>query len=278
MHLFEHTDYRAWLKQRAEEIKVDKPFFSYRYIAAKLEINGGLVARIFNGQTHVGLVHVAPLGRLYGLVGNEQEYFEELVRFGRAKTQKDWDRHFGRMQTIRGECFRTVADEQIEYYESWQHNALRTLLSIAPFKGQNFRRLGGQLVPPLPAAQTKASLELLERLGLVVLGLDGYYEVPDRFVSTGEKWQASLIARFQKEMVRLSGQAIDDLPREQRDISSLTLPFSRSLVEVARERLREFRQEMLALARECEDEDCVYQLNLQFFPLAFVASRAGADS
>ena len=53
-------------------------------------------------------------------------------------------------------------------------------------------------------------------------------------------------------------------------MSTLTLPFSRVFLDTARERIRAFRQEMLALARECPVEDCVYQLNIQLFPLALL--------
>lgn len=276
MHLYEHTDYRAWLKQRAEELKARKPFFSYRYIATRLDLNAGLIARILNGQAHLGLKHVVATAKLFELEGTEAEFFEELVRFGRAKVQKDWERHFARMQSIRGETFRTVADAQIEYYSAWQHNALRTLLSIVDFKGQNFRRLGSQLVPPLSAEETRQSVSLLEELGLVRRRADGVFEVPDRFISTGERWKASLIGRFQKEMIRLSAEALETVPGELRDVSTLTIPFSKAMIGVARERIREFRQEMLALARDLEVEDSVYQLNLQFFPLALV--REGADA
>jgi uncharacterized protein (TIGR02147 family) len=276
MHLYEHTDYRVWLKQRAEELKARKPFFSYRYIATRLELNAGLIARIFNTQAHLSLKHVAATAKLFELTGTEAEFFEELVRFGRAKVQKDWERHFARMQALRGEAYRTVADAQLDYYSAWQHNALRTLLSIVEFKGQNFRRLGSQLVPPLSAEETRQSVALLEELGLVRKRSDGIYEVPDRFVSTGERWKASLIGRFQKEMIRLSADSLETVSGDQRDISTLTIPFSRAMLDVARDRIREFRQEMLALARELEVEDCVYQLNLQFFPLAVV--REGADA
>jgi len=165
LHLFEYTDYRAFLKDRTEAIKADKSYFSYRYLATKLEINAGRVAKILNA-----------------LAGVEAEYFDELLLFCRAKNEKEWDRHFACMQSIRGERFKTVADSQIEYDSAWQHNAMRTLLSIVPFKGTNFRKLGIMMVPQLSA--------------------DGVYEVPDKFVSTGEKWHAALIASFQREMIR----------------------------------------------------------------------------
>lgn len=270
MHLYEHTDYRAWLKERAEEIKGHKPFFSYRFLAARLGINAGLVARIFNGQAHASLKHLDGLCQAYGLVGTEAEYFGELVRFGRAKSPKDAERHFARMQALRGEAFRTVADDQIEYYSQWQHNALRTLLSIHAFKGTGYRRLGSRMVPPLEAEAVKESIDLLESLGLIVKGKDGFWQVPDRFLSTGETWRSSLIGRFQKEMVRLAGESLETVPKELRDVSTLTLPFSRAFLETARERIRAFRQEMLALARECPVEDSVYQLNIQLFPLALL--------
>lgn len=270
MHLYEHTDYRAWLKQRAEELKARKPFFSYRYIATRLDLNAGLIARILNGQAHLSLKHVGAAVKLFELAGPEAEFFEELVRFGRAKVQKDWEHHFARMQAIRGETFRTVGDAQIDYYSAWQHNALRTLLSIIDFKGGNFRRLGAQLVPPLSADDTRRSVELLLELGLVHKGTDGLIEVPDRFVSTGDKWKASLIARFQREMIRLSADALDTVPGQLRDVSTLTIPFSKAMLDVARDRIREFRQEMLAMARDLQVEDSVYQLNIQFFPLALV--------
>ncbi|MCB9496398.1 MAG: TIGR02147 family protein [Fibrobacteria bacterium] len=276
MHLYEHTDYRAWLKQRTEEIKEGKPFFSYRYIAARLELNAGLVARVLNAQTHLSLKHLDRVCDLYGLEGAHREYFEELVRFGRSRTEKDWERHFARMQSIRGETFRTVSDAQIEYYGSWQHNALRTLLSLVEFRGRNYRRLGSQLIPALDAEETRRSVELLLELRLVQIGPDGVLSVPDRFISTGEKWKASMISAFQKEMIRLSGESIRSVPGDLRDISTLTIPFSRGMMEVARERIRSFRQEMLALARDLEHEDSVYQLNIQFFPLALV--REGGDS
>lgn len=277
MHLFEYTDYRAWLKDQAEELKKAKPFFSYRYIASKLGVNAGLVARIFNGQAHLTLKHVGPTGELFGLSGQEQEYFDELVHFCRAKREKDWERHFARMQSIRGERFKTVADAQLQYYSAWQHNAMRTLLSIFPFKGNNYRRLGSMMVPPIHAEEAKESVELLLSLGLVRKGENGVFEVPDKFISTGDKWKAAMIQAFQKEMVTRSQEAVESVPKSLRDVSTLTIPIARNILEPMRERIREFRQELLAMARDCEIEDAVYQLNIQLFPLALVSGKGEAE-
>lgn len=274
MDLQEHTDYRAWLKQRAEELKKEKPYFSYRFLAAKLGINAGMVARVLNAQIHLPLEHVAKTSRLFGLEGVPAQYFEELVRFGRAKNQKEADRHFQRLQALRGMAFRPVADTHLEYYNQWYHGVLRSLLSIHTFRGQNHRRLGALLEPAVDAESVRKSLDLLERSGLAVRDEDGAWRVPDRLVSTGDGWKGAAIRSHQREMIRLSERAVDEIPREERDVSSLTLPFSASLLEVARERLRAFRQEMLALSGECEKEDRIYQLNLQFFPVARLPPEA----
>lgn len=275
MHLYDYTDYRVYLKEQAESVKASKPFFSYRFIATKLGINAGLVARIFNGQTHLTLKHVNPMAKLFALKGKELDYFNELVRFCRAKTQKDWDHHFTRMQSIRGEEFRTVADDQIAYYSSWQHNAMRTLLSLIEFKGKDYKRLGSMLVPAITAQEAKQSLDLLVSLGLAHQNERGVFEVPDRFISTGEAWKATIIRQFQQEMVKKSLESLNAVPSNLRDISTLTIPLTRTMVEPMRERIREFRQEMLAMARECESEDSVYQLNVQLFPIALISVQGG---
>jgi uncharacterized protein (TIGR02147 family) len=268
MHLFEYTDYRLWLKERSEEIKKEKPFFSYRYIAGKLGINAGLIARIFNGQSHLTLKHVSAVAALFELSAVEGEYFDELVRFCRAKRSQDWERHYARMQCIRGENFTTIADSQAEYYSCWHHNAMRTLLSIYDFNGKNYGKLGALMVPPISAEQARESVELLVSLGLAEMGEDGFYKIPDSFISTGENWKAAMIQSFQKEMIEHSARAVDTLPRSARDVSSLTLPLAESILPAMKERVREFRQELLLMARDCEVEDSVFQVIIQLYPLA----------
>jgi len=268
--LLQSLDYRAWLKARSEEIKQEKPYFSYRYVGLKLGLDSGHVARVFTGQAHLAVKHIPQLADLFGIVGREREYFEELVRFCRARSDAEAQRHYDRMQSIRGLEFRTVADDQAEYFEEWYHMALRSLLSIADFRGKSFAEIGARLQPSIAAAQAQHSLELLQRLGLVEALAHGGYRVTDSMVSTGENWKTPIIRKYQKTLIQMSADAIERCHKSERDISSLTLPFSRKTLPILQDRLRELRQEMLKLSQDCTDADSIYQINLQLYPAAYL--------
>ncbi len=268
--ILQALDYRAWLKARSEEIKADKPYFSYRYIGLKLGLDSGNIARIFTGQAHIALKHIPALADLFGLQAQERRYLEELVRFCRARSDSDAQLHYDRMQTIRGLEYRTVADDEAEFFEEWQHMALRSLLSVADFRGKTFKEIGARLKPEISAEQVEKSINLLLRLKLVEKQPDGGYRVTDSMVSTGEGWKAPAIRKYQKTLIQLSADALERFHKNERDISSLTLPFSRKTLPILKDRLRELRQEMLKLSQDCDLSDSIYQINLQLFPMAYL--------
>ena len=268
--LLQSLDYRAWLKARAEEIKLEKPYFSYRYLALRLGLDSGHIARVFTGQSHLATKHIPLLMELFGIEGRESEYFAELVRFCRARSDADAQRYFDRMQAIRGMEYRVVADDQAEYFEEWHHMAMRSMLSIADFRGKSFAEIGARLKPSISAEKAEKSIALLERLQLIERLPDGAFFVTDAFVSTGENWKAPIIRKYQKTLIQMSADALERFHKSERDISSLTLPFSRKTLPILKDRLREFRQEMLKLSQDCDPADSLYQINIQLVPSAYL--------
>ena len=69
-------------------------------------------------------------------------------------------------------------------------------------------------------------------------------------------------------MLDLAKRALDHLPREERDISSLTLCVAEAALPLLKQRIREFRQELLQLAAQEASPERVVQLNFQMFPLS----------
>jgi hypothetical protein len=66
----------------------------------------------------------------------------------------------------------------------------------------------------------------LEKLGLVAKNPDGYYEHTDAMISTGDEWKSLAIQNFQIEAADLAKHAIQNIPKLDRDISTLTLSIS----------------------------------------------------
>ena len=268
--IFEYTDYRLYLRDFYEDTKRTKPYYSFRFIASRIGINPGFIFRLMSGKVHLGLKKIAAFADMLELTGRQRDYFVELVRLGRAKRDEDIRESFQKLKTIRGIQFSTIADDQLEFFGKWHHMAMRSLLSIYPFDGKNFRQLGAMMVPPLSADEARESVNLLCRLGLVFVDNTGLYKVAETFVSTKEKWSSMAIHEYQKTSIALSLTALEELPKDVRDISTVTFTCSKKHLETLRERLQEIRQEMLMLSQDCPEEDCVMQLNLQLFPAAMV--------
>jgi uncharacterized protein (TIGR02147 family) len=269
--LFEYTDYRQFLRDHYEWKKQRKPYYSYRFIAARVGVNPGFLFRLMSSKVHLGLKKIAAFADLMELNDREREYFAELVQLGRVKRDEDIPGILKRLQAIRGIQFRTLADDQLEFFNNWHHMALRSLLSIYPFDGKNYRRLGSLLVPAISADDARASVNLLERLGLISRLKTGIFTVNDTFISTADKWSSLAVHQYQKTTIELSLKALEGLSKQHRDVSTVTFTCSFKLLETLRERLKEVREEMLQLSQECPDEDCVMQLNMQLFPAALTS-------
>ncbi len=268
--IFEYSDYRLYLRDFYELAKQNKPYYSYRFIASRVGANPGFLFRLMSGKVHIGLKKIEVFADLLELCGRQRDYFVELVRLGRAKRDEDIQESLKKLQSIRGVQFSTIADDQMVFFGKWHHMAMRSLLSIYPFDGKNYRRLGAMLIPQLSADEARESVNLLVRLGLVYFDHNGIYKVIDTFISTKEKWSSAAIHEYQRTSIALSQKALDTLPKEVRDISTVTFTCSKNQLETLRERLQEIREEMLMLSQDCPGEDCVMQLNLQLFPAAFV--------
>ena len=98
---------------------------------------------------------------------------------------------------------------------------------------------------------------------------DGYWKVNDTFVSTGGNWRSEAVRTFQKETIRLAGESLERHNPPQRDISTVTMTFNMDDIALIREKIKEFRSELLRMSQEGDGDDTVFQLNVQLFPIGF---------
>ena len=78
-----------------------------------------------------------------------------------------------------------------------------------------------------------------------------------------------LVAKdLQVQMGELAVNAIKNMPKEERNMSGLTLGLTeRSRKRIERE-IAEFRRRVMTIATEDEETEQVFRLNLQLFPLS----------
>ena len=274
--LFDATDYRVWLRGALRSFRRTHPARTSRALASLLEIDPSHLSRVLSGNKHLASRHGAPLARFLELSPVQARFLEALMKHGTSTTAAEANRHFLEMQGIRGAFQRTIhhGDAQ-EYFSSWIHPVMRTLLSLVEFRGSAWSRLASLFRMPVEPERAKASVELLERLGLVEKDARGILRATAGTVSSGDSWEGQAVARFQRETIALAGDLLETIPRAERDVSTLTLPASRARLDELRDRIRHFRQETMAWARDLPEEDCVIQINIQMFPVAETRGSAG---
>jgi uncharacterized protein (TIGR02147 family) len=266
--IFKYLDYREYLKDHYEASKRRSSFFSYRYISVKTGLDASFYVKVLQKQMHLSLKSLPGIVSFLGLNKKECEYFTLLVRFNRAKQQDETRLYFEKLIELRelSNNTSTLIADKYEYFSKWYYVALRELLNYYSFKG-DFKSLGEQLNPPISEAKAKKAIELLERLDLVKKNEKGEFELTEKFITTGESWNSLAIENFQKEMIRMAETSIDRLPKKDRETSTVTISMSRSSFNAMKDRLREFRKELLEMARMEQEPDGVFQMNFQIFPL-----------
>lgn len=266
-NLFQYSDYRQFLKDAYALNKVRQPSFSYRYLALKGGINSSAFFKyIIEGQRNLTKSTLLKTCLAFGLKDKEAEYFEHLVFFNQAKTIKEKNLYFDRLTKLRGLYdVKRVEESQYAYYSQWYHSAVREILAMVKPSG-DAKALAHSLLPSITPKQAQESVELLQRLGFIRKDVHGGWKQTDPILTTGNPIASQVVVQFQLMMLDLAREAYDRSAPEERLMSSTTLAVSEAAVDLFKKRIRQFRAELLEMARVEEKADRVYQLNLNFFP------------
>lgn len=266
----EYLDYRALLRDRYRARKQESASFSYRFIAGKVGLDAGTVARILNGDRNLDPEAVGRMARVFRFDARETQYFEALVLFNQARSQAERNQFLERLFRLRGTRAKTLEERQYDYYREWHHLALRELLNFYPCDAdpKSHAALGRMLRPAISAAQARKSLELLLSIGLVEKGEGGRLRLAERVITSGEGIKSLHVKNMQVAMGELALRALADVEAGERDFSGVTFSLSPAGLQKAKERLRECRRDLLEIAERDQDVNCAYRLNLQLFPVS----------
>ena len=268
--IYKHSDYREFLREACGARKERDPRFSVRGLATRATVDHSLLAKVLGGQRHLAPAHLARVGKALGLDKAAASYLEVLADRSRAKSDAERLRLDAKLASLRPHKGEKIDASRHEYFRSWRHVALRSLLDWYPFDGEDWDGLGRMLDPPVAGNLARASVEILLNLGLLERDPKGRFHPAQAHVSTGDRWHSKAVREFQKEVLALSESAVDRIPPERRDISTLTLALPVAALEEIRSVLKEARAQVVRIADRlpAESSDAVYQLNIQMFPVS----------
>lgn len=264
-----YLDYRVWLKDAYEARKQDSGFFSYRFMAGRLEVDAGQLVKILQGKLHMPVRAIPRVVKLFALEGREADFLQELVVFTRSRGRKETAESFNRLMEIKGLDARSLEDHHASYYLDWRHAVVRALIGITTFRG-DFEALGRMCDPPLTEEEAKTSVELLENLEMVRKDERGIWSLHDAHIVQGSGVPRQAVRKFQADVLQLAERALDAISPDEREISTQTVAIGATELAQLRDWTADFWRQVQMLAQNSHTPDRIYQIGLVAFPVARV--------
>jgi len=279
-NVYSYSDYRRFLADHYAYAKAEHSF-SFRAFSQRAGIRSSNYLRlVIDGERNLSAAMAARFAKGCGLTGDRAEFFCELVAYCQATSVAERNRGYERLYRFRP--FRAVhqlAKEQAAYHSQWYVPAIRELVRRPDFQDDP-AWIALQLEPKISPAQAEKALATLLKLGLLrrrPAKEGGGLEQTSELVTTGSGPLGHHIYSFHHMMLERAGYALDHSPRDERDISCVTLCVSDAKLQELKQRVRAFRQELLQAAEVDNSPERVVQVNFQVFALsAAVADSGGA--
>lgn len=269
--IYAHTDYRAFLRAWFSEEKERRPVLSYRWMGQKLLMDASLLAKIFGGERHLSASRVQPVLEMLRLEGLEADYFRILVQYGKSKSAKEAQVCFAKLAELRRVAPAELDDSQASYWDSWVNVAVRSVVSCGRFT-DDWDGIGARLIPKVSGQKVREAMATLSDLGFVEKDDDGIWRVREPFLRDGKGTQARALRHFHRQSLLLAVEAIENVPVERRDISSVTVSIPESGYPEIAAMIRDFRSRLLTAVSRMNGPDRVYQVSIQAIPLSLPPS------
>ena len=267
-NIFNYLDYRSYLRDMFAYYKEKDSKFSYRYFSGKAGFaSPNFIQLVITGKRNLTTDSLSKIAKGFGLKKKERDFLENMVFMNQAKNHEDKNHYYHRLMTDRGVTgIRHLEKASYDYFSTWYFPVIRevVLFGEGRLAAEDIAKL---LNPPITVAQAAKALAVLVELKLIVKNKDGRWEVTDKAVTTGPEVTSLVVANFHREMMALAREAIERFPREERDISALTLSVNADSIAELKKRIAEFRKELLQFACNEQGSNHVVQVNFQLFPV-----------
>ncbi|HXP90078.1 MAG TPA: TIGR02147 family protein [Fibrobacteria bacterium] len=265
--VFEYLDYRKYLKDVFEERKADDPHLSYRTMAEALGLDGSNFYKILQGRTHLPVRCQSRVLEFLGLSGRPAEYFLLLVAHSRERGARARLEILERARQLHDVARRPLEDRELLFYRDWWVSVVRSLLDVHDGRAIP-EEIASSVSPAITPADARAAMELLADLGLIKKTVSGKWKLADAHVTAGGEKKAQAVHAYQRQILQLASESLHRHPKEERDISTLTIPVDENSFQAIAKILRESRRQIQKQAEATSKPTRVMQLAMMLFPVS----------
>lgn len=260
------ADYRDFLKEFYNRRKTEMPFYSYRMMGDRLGLDSSYLYRILQKKQHLPS-HALPIAReILALSGRQAEYFDLLYSIAVTKDKTKREELITKALSLQDVQRHSLKQAELKLIENWWIPTVRAYLELNGGK-VNLKQIANDIYPPITEVQAKEAIDILIEVGLVKKLASGKLALTDSHLTVSGEEKAKAIRQFQREVLRLASESLENVPVEERNVSTLTLSVDQSCFEDLSDMLREFRRLVQKRVDESKSPDRVMQLSMAFYPV-----------
>jgi len=245
-----NDSFRIFLKQELARRCAKNPAYSLRSFAKLLGVSHTSLSQIIAGKRPLTKKTQLQIAEALSLSP------EQLINFQISKDIR-FDEHF-----------KSLDLEQFDIFSDWIHDAILELTHLKYFKAET-RWIANVL--DVNPHRVSAAVDRLVRAKLLIIDRKGKWQDMSRNNTNNHlgDFTNTALKKYQKDLIDKSAQALETLPREERDHTSLMLNFSKKNMKEAKALIKEFRAKFSVEAKvKSKEPDEVFALTISFFPIS----------
>jgi len=249
-------------------LKLQNKKFSLRYFSRVAGFKTHtFLKEVIEGKSNISADSVERFSSALKLNAQESDFFKNLVSFNQARTSEE--KQIYARELLRSQAYRKIhplKNSQLRYCTHWYYVVVREMVNLPTFK-ENPQWIAANTSPPISAKEAQDAIEELIKLGLLGRNENGKLIQTNTIIASADEVASTLVAQFHREFMKKASESIDRIARENRDISSVTFRVSSQTAKRIKEKIQNFRRELMEEASSDRNPEAIFQLNLQLFPV-----------
>jgi uncharacterized protein (TIGR02147 family) len=265
--IFNYFDYCEYLTDFYNLKKSTDSSFSHRSFLKKAGISGSVyLQRILKGERKLSVKFIPNFNTALEHTPKEAKYFQLLVQFQNEKKPSVKEEFLRQLLSLRHtQKEYIIEDKKLNFYDKWYYPVIRELVTFLDFK-DDYRKLARVVQPKISPVQAEGAVKYLLKNGFIKKNDHGRYSHVKPVITTGPNVQSTKVIKYHKNNLMLCADALEEIPREERDISSITLSVSNQTYENIKDEIRNLRKRLLQIAKKDPNPERVCLVGFQLVP------------
>lgn len=249
----EIIDYQSWLNQEFIARCNKNKKYSLRAFAKLLDIDSSSLSQILSGRRKISVKMVA---RFADAIGVDPQLRVKINAQLNSKVNRKSSNEFN-------PSFFELTEDAFNIIADWYHYAILELLKIDGVKFHP-KWIASQL--EISTAEARLAIQRLRRLNLLKI-VDGKYVVTQtQLTNAGSIDTSSAMKQLQRYVLKKALASIDEVSKERKDITSMTMAIDESKLPEAKQMIKKFRRQLSTYLEEGKPT-AVFNLCIQLYPL-----------